>query len=339
MAVGHSCLDHATHVRMSNVHWATMCRCVQTVHPQTTQLCIWNEARERERGRAVERKKKTSKLLRNQNQKQHLPRYPPTICNLHTTARETSIDVFNKQFPIIIYILPCIRIPHVPNIEWNTHNTTEHYAHSHTYPHATPINSIDYAPHSHRVHGTTNIFVINFPGTICSGVFCLCLGIPRFSQHDGVRARIGSFVINTIVGVAQAFTLIFCLVGWGWSIWWGMIMLRASSNYKCNLFNFSHLSVNVFCIRIRFGGNAKHTHTHKRSYSMCSVDGWWLFSSDAIHVLHRALEFNKPFLTLSLSLFSSHTSSSPRPFCRNAIVKTVLKKCHAHERCPSTPNN
>lgn len=93
-----------------------------------------------------------------------------------------------------------------------------------------------------RNGSTIKIFVINFPGTICSGVFCLCLGIPRFSQYDGVRARIGSFVINTFVGVAQAFTLIFCLVGWGWSIWWGMIMLRASSNYKCNLFNFSHLN-------------------------------------------------------------------------------------------------
>lgn len=115
------------------------------------------------------------------------------------------------------------------------------------------------------------IFVINFPGTICSGVFCLCLGIPRFSQHDGVRARIGSFVINTIVGVAQAFTLIFCLVGWGWSIWWGMIMLRASSNYKCNLFNFSHLSVSVFCIRKLFGGSAICTRTRSQPEDVFAV--------------------------------------------------------------------
>uniref|UniRef100_A0A1B0GHF5 Uncharacterized protein n=2 Tax=Lutzomyia longipalpis TaxID=7200 RepID=A0A1B0GHF5_LUTLO len=63
-------------------------------------------------------------------------------------------------------------------------------------------------------------------GTIFSGLFCLCLGTPRFSQHDGFRARIGTFLIDIIVGVAQAFTVLFCLVGWGWSIWWGTIMVR-----------------------------------------------------------------------------------------------------------------
>lgn len=68
-------------------------------------------------------------------------------------------------------------------------------------------------------------------GTIFSGLFCLCLGVPRFSQHDGARARFGSFVINCIVGVAQAFTLLFCLVGWGWAVWWGTIMLRIARKY------------------------------------------------------------------------------------------------------------
>ncbi|KAJ6647549.1 Protein stum [Pseudolycoriella hygida] len=69
-------------------------------------------------------------------------------------------------------------------------------------------------------------------GTILSGIFCLCLGIPRFSQHDGARVRIGSFFINCIVGVAQAFTLLFCLVGWGWSIWWGTIMLKVAKKRR-----------------------------------------------------------------------------------------------------------
>lgn len=63
----------------------------------------------------------------------------------------------------------------------------------------------------------------------------MCLGVPRFSQHDGARARIGSFVINCIVGVAQAFTLLFCLVGWGWAIWWGTIMLRVASTFAVQL--------------------------------------------------------------------------------------------------------
>ncbi|XP_059607950.1 protein stum isoform X2 [Phlebotomus argentipes] len=69
-------------------------------------------------------------------------------------------------------------------------------------------------------------------GTVFSGFFCLCLGTPRFSQHDGFRARIGTFLINIIVGAAQAFTVLFCLVGWGWSIWWGTIMVRLARKRK-----------------------------------------------------------------------------------------------------------
>ncbi|XP_017835545.1 protein stum [Drosophila busckii] len=69
-----------------------------------------------------------------------------------------------------------------------------------------------------------------FPGlgTLLSGLFCLCVGIPRFSQFDSARARIGSFIINIIVAVAQFFCVLFCFVGWGWSIWWGTIMLKCA---------------------------------------------------------------------------------------------------------------
>ncbi|KAH8327041.1 hypothetical protein KR074_001356 [Drosophila pseudoananassae] len=69
-----------------------------------------------------------------------------------------------------------------------------------------------------------------FPGlgTLLSGLFCLCVGIPRFSQFDSARARIGSFIINIIVAVSQFFCVLFCFVGWGWSIWWGTIMLRCA---------------------------------------------------------------------------------------------------------------
>lgn len=85
----------------------------------------------------------------------------------------------------------------------------------------------------------SSILSPSISGTIFSGLFCLCIGVPRFSLHDSARARFGSFVINIIVGVAQAFTLIFCLVGWGWSVWWGMILLRTASEYihtnKCIL--------------------------------------------------------------------------------------------------------
>ncbi|XP_013178638.1 PREDICTED: protein stum [Papilio xuthus] len=69
-------------------------------------------------------------------------------------------------------------------------------------------------------------------GTIFSGLFCLCFGIPRFGIHDSPRHRIGSFVINVVVGCGQLFTVLFCLVGWGWSVWWGTIMVRISRKYR-----------------------------------------------------------------------------------------------------------
>ncbi|GLV45579.1 stumble [Carabus blaptoides fortunei] len=76
-----------------------------------------------------------------------------------------------------------------------------------------------------------NVFLPGF-GTILSGLFCLCIGIPRFSPRDGARARIGAFMIDVIVGISQMFTVLFCLVGWGWSIWWGVIMLKIARKHR-----------------------------------------------------------------------------------------------------------
>ncbi|XP_050081127.1 protein stum [Anopheles maculipalpis] len=69
-------------------------------------------------------------------------------------------------------------------------------------------------------------------GTVLSGGLCLCIGKPRFSQHDSIKGRIGSFIINCIVGVSQCFTIIFCVVGWGWAIWWGTIMIRLARQHR-----------------------------------------------------------------------------------------------------------
>ncbi|XP_062560903.1 protein stum [Armigeres subalbatus] len=74
--------------------------------------------------------------------------------------------------------------------------------------------------------------VIPGSGTILSGGLCLCIGKPRFSQHDSIKGRIGSFIINCIVGVSQCFTIIFCVVGWGWAIWWGTIMVRLAKQHQ-----------------------------------------------------------------------------------------------------------
>ncbi|XP_046401011.1 uncharacterized protein LOC124167207 [Ischnura elegans] len=69
-------------------------------------------------------------------------------------------------------------------------------------------------------------------GTLSSGIFCLCLGKSRFSIYDRPEGRLGSFCLNIIVAIFQVFTVIFCLVGWGWSLWWGVIMVRVARKHK-----------------------------------------------------------------------------------------------------------
>ncbi|KAF5281147.1 hypothetical protein FQA39_LY17879 [Lamprigera yunnana] len=76
-----------------------------------------------------------------------------------------------------------------------------------------------------------NIFLPGF-GTIFSGLFCLCMGKPRFSQKDGPKPRVGACIIDFFIGFGQLFTVLFCLVGWGWSIWWGVIMLKIAKKYR-----------------------------------------------------------------------------------------------------------
>ncbi|XP_043511072.1 protein stum isoform X2 [Frieseomelitta varia] len=69
-------------------------------------------------------------------------------------------------------------------------------------------------------------------GTVWSGIFNLCTGQPRFSAVAGLKSRLGAFVVNLVVGVGQLFTVLFCLVGWGWSIWWGVTLVRLARKYK-----------------------------------------------------------------------------------------------------------
>ncbi|KMQ98270.1 protein spec3 [Lasius niger] len=66
-------------------------------------------------------------------------------------------------------------------------------------------------------------------GTVWSGLFNLCTGQPRFSPVAGLKSRLGALIVNLVVGVGQLFTVLFCLVGWGWSIWWGVNMVRLAS--------------------------------------------------------------------------------------------------------------
>ncbi|XP_011869652.1 PREDICTED: protein stum-like [Vollenhovia emeryi] len=75
-------------------------------------------------------------------------------------------------------------------------------------------------------------FLLPGTGTVWSGLFNLCTGQPRFSAVAGMRSRLGALIVNLIVGVGQLFTVLFCFVGWGWSIWWGVTMVRLARKYK-----------------------------------------------------------------------------------------------------------
>ncbi|KAJ8944823.1 hypothetical protein NQ318_013160 [Aromia moschata] len=70
----------------------------------------------------------------------------------------------------------------------------------------------------------TNLFSVAFSAYVSEN--------RGFLKKDGPKPRIGSFLINTIIGFGQFFTVLFCLVGWGWSIWWGVIMLKIARKYK-----------------------------------------------------------------------------------------------------------
>ncbi|XP_065203098.1 protein stum [Planococcus citri] len=76
-----------------------------------------------------------------------------------------------------------------------------------------------------------NVFLPGF-GTLSSGIFCLFVGKPRFSPNDSIVSRIGAFLVNLLVAGSQLFTVLFCLVGWGWSVWWGVIMFKMAKKNK-----------------------------------------------------------------------------------------------------------
>ncbi|XP_045033794.1 uncharacterized protein LOC123475295 [Daphnia magna] len=69
-------------------------------------------------------------------------------------------------------------------------------------------------------------------GTIMSGLLGICLGAPRFSGQVTVEHRLLAFIINLTVGIFQAFTVLFCLVGWCWSLGWGIILVKTAGYYK-----------------------------------------------------------------------------------------------------------
>ena len=72
-----------------------------------------------------------------------------------------------------------------------------------------------------------------------SGFFILCSGEARLSSKDGGQ-KIPTFVVNVIVGICQLFTTILLLLGWFWSVAWGvyMIIIARMFQLKQKLYNF-----------------------------------------------------------------------------------------------------
>ncbi|KAK6489827.1 protein stum-like protein, partial [Huso huso] len=64
-------------------------------------------------------------------------------------------------------------------------------------------------------------------GTVVSGLTLLCCSVPPALTGGvvGNDERLALVCFNLWVGLAQLFTVTFLLIGWVWSITWGVIML------------------------------------------------------------------------------------------------------------------
>ena len=72
-----------------------------------------------------------------------------------------------------------------------------------------------------------------FLGTIMSGLFvlCCCCGRTRYDEECDGDTKFCSFVMNCVIGLSQFATIILCLVGWCWSIGWGITLISVSSKF------------------------------------------------------------------------------------------------------------
>lgn len=69
------------------------------------------------------------------------------------------------------------------------------------------------------------------PGTVMSGLFvcCCCCGRTRYTEDCNGDARFCAFVMNCIIGLSQFATILLCLVGWCWSVGWGITLISVAS--------------------------------------------------------------------------------------------------------------
>ena len=76
-----------------------------------------------------------------------------------------------------------------------------------------------------------NIFLPGL-GTAVSGLLVHCMGRTRYSMETTKQDRWASTCTNLVVALMQLYTLTFCLVGWFWSVGWGVIMVTVADQHR-----------------------------------------------------------------------------------------------------------
>ncbi|MGH0128670.1 UNVERIFIED_CONTAM: hypothetical protein FKN15_064872 [Acipenser sinensis] len=81
--------------------------------------------------------------------------------------------------------------------------------------------------HAVEVLTVLNHYQIRIPSTVVSGLTLFCCSVPPLLTGGvvGNDERLALVCFNLWVGLAQLFTVTFLLIGWVWSITWGVIML------------------------------------------------------------------------------------------------------------------
>lgn len=83
------------------------------------------------------------------------------------------------------------------------------------------------------------------------------VGKARFSVNDSIVTRIEAFLVNLLVAGSQLFTVLFCLVGWAWSVWWGVMMVKMASKLVILCFETCARVLNVLLKARSSGWNEK----------------------------------------------------------------------------------
>jgi len=66
-------------------------------------------------------------------------------------------------------------------------------------------------------------FNLQYIGTMLSGLSAFCCGKSR--MHSRENKAMSVFCVNLMVGTMQFCTVTFLLVGWAWSLVWGIYMI------------------------------------------------------------------------------------------------------------------